>query len=243
MLAMGCATTGARQDTETTPAPLQQDGDSDENFVQGPDAGTEEPAAELPENIQLRFLIPDGWDMTPDPEQNRAVFTHRQTNSRIMLSMWPAEQGGTPQEFINEVWVAAVEDSMGDSSADVSMPMALEYEGRDVSTFTVVRRQSNGVRVMMRFVGSESSHPALNILLIGIWPERASGSSSQNPTMNRLGPSPCERDFQKGPTCTVGFFSPTNHRRQPVAACLCGSGPNPHNQNPGLLRSRGTLSA
>lgn len=180
-LAWSCATTGARQDMETTPPPQQPEG-GDADIVPAPEP---EPAAEpeaLPANVNMRFMVPDGWQSAPDPEHGSVVLSDPATGSRIILSGWPEAQGGTPREFIEQLWAQAADDAMSDTSLEVNMPMAMGQEDRAVHMFTVVREvqgPQGTARVTMIFLGLESNLPGFNILIIGIWPEALDGQMIQ----------------------------------------------------------------
>lgn len=183
MLAWSCATTGARQDTETAPLPQRQEGgDADTVQPPVPEPGPEVQPEAAPSRVNMRFLVPDGWQSAPDPESNAVVLQDPATGSRLILSGWPEAQGGTPREFIEQLWASAADDAMGDTSLEVNMPMAMDQGDRAISMFTMVRvaqGPQGEVRVTMLFLGLESNLPGFNILVIGLWPEALDGQMMQ----------------------------------------------------------------
>lgn len=174
MLSWSCATTGARQDTETLPPPQQQE-DGDADTARAPDPEPEpQPAPEAPpQEAAIRYAIPDGWEAQNQQDRNQVMFVHQQTGARVVFTVWPAS-GGTPQDYVGNIWAAAADDAMSDTSLEVNMPIMMEIEGRNIAMFTMVRTQQSDrgeVRITMVFLGFESNMPSLNILLIGLWPE------------------------------------------------------------------------
>ncbi|MEA3249439.1 MAG: hypothetical protein U9Q03_03715 [Patescibacteria group bacterium] len=166
-LAMGCATTGARQDTETTPVlpPLPQE-DSEEDFIQTDDSEEEQTPEGPIDNVSVPDV--DGWDHAVEGAE--VVYTHRRTRSQMIFSFALAETG-TPEEIIEEVWIREVESSLGNDRMDINMPMTMEIEGRDMSMFTRIEERDDGVRITSVFLCFESEHPVLHIVMFGYWPE------------------------------------------------------------------------
>ncbi len=175
LLTWGCATTGARQDVDTTPAPQQPDrprADVAPTPAPAPEAEPEPEA--LPAQIGMRFLIPDGWQSQPNPENNSVMLTDGRTGSRLVITGWPAVEGGAPQDFIGEIWAGAADEAMSDTSLEVNMPMNMDHDGRAVSMFTMTRvtqAPQGELRATMVFLGFESNLPGFNVLIIGVWPE------------------------------------------------------------------------
>jgi hypothetical protein len=127
-------------------------------------------------DIEFQFSIPPGWSAKQQPNKT-VLFHHAKTESNIILSTWHPSKGGSPQDYIGEMWAQAALEAESNHDIEVNnMPMNMVVGSKSISAFSITRiirgeGSEVDVRVTQLLVGFESNLPEKNVLMDGIWAE------------------------------------------------------------------------